>query len=159
MVGLEQRKSKKISWAEAYLNGILSLKQWISVYNVRLAEIQDEMISYGGGGIGERVQTSPRGDALEKRVIRALERYGEIQEALFDKRDELWRKQDIAINRIMSLKDGNRKTFLMLHYIEGLNLVEISLRLGHSEPSRIYHLKDEALQYFEHEAVIHGWKK
>lgn len=148
----------KTKWSDAYLNGIRNLRRWINIYNMRLEEISQEMVSYGGGGIGEKVQTSPQGDALEKRVICAMEKYEKIQNNLLDKRLRLWQEQDIAISRIMELKDGSRKEFLMMYYIDGLNMTEIAMRLGHTEPSRIYHLKDEALDYFDKTATIKGWK-
>lgn len=155
-------KDKKLHaemWAEGYLNGIKSCQKWIDIYNMRLAEIADTMISYGGGIQADKVQTSPKGDALERRVIDGLERYGKIQEDILKRREELWARQDEAMERIMTLKDGNRKNFLLLHYIDGLTLTEVAMNLGHTEPSRIYHLKDEALRYFDQVGHAKGWHK
>lgn len=147
------------SWGEAYLNGIRALLRQIRMLNLRLDEIQEEMTTFGGSGYGERVQTSPRGDALEKKVIRAMEQYGKIQEDLLERRLELWKKQDVAVQRIQSLKDGNRKEFLLLYYIDGMSMTQVAMELGHAEPSSVYHLKDEALNYFNQAAELNGWKK
>ena len=143
--------------ARAYLEDVRSLYQWIRYRDKRVKDLEEDIVSYGGTQIGDRVQTSPRGDTLEKRVIKYVETIERMQMQIIEKKQELIEKQDDAFRRIMELKEGRRRDFLIMYYIEGLSYSDISFALGHSELSRVYHLRDEALEYFAQMWEQNGW--
>lgn len=145
-------------WARAYLGGIRNLYHWIRYMEKRIVSLEADIVSYGSTQTGDRVQSSPRGDQMERRVIKYVETIERLQVQLIEKKSQMLERQDEAFARIMELKEGHRRDFLVLYYIEGMSYAEISFEMGHSEQSRIYHLRDEAIEYFAKVARDRGWK-
>jgi hypothetical protein len=146
-------------WSKAYLNGVLLRWKWVDIYTIRLSQLRDQIITYGSGGLGERVQTSPTGDALEKRVLKFIEDTDRIQIALYDKLEEANAMQDEASERIMQLKPGRCQTLLIDHYIRRIEFGELSDLYGYEDGNTIYKVHQRALEYFEEIANSAGWKK
>lgn len=147
-------------WSEAYLSGVRNRWVMVDYYERRIKQLEDQLIAYGSAGIsGERVQSSPKRDSLEKRVIRFVENEEKIIVKFYDQLEAANEKQDEAMERIGCLKDGNRKNFLIEYYVNRLSIREIAELFGHSDEASTRNLKAKALEYFEKAADENGWKK
>lgn len=146
-------------WAEAYLNGVLNRWKWVDIYKLRIEQLRENIIIYGTMGTGDKVQSTPTGDALERKVLKFIEDTKRAQIALLDKINEAEKKQDEAIERIMSMKPGRRRDILYDHYICKISFEELTDRYGYSDGKTIYKVHRRALEYFEYIANREGWKK
>ena len=148
------------SWSEAYLNAVRSRWTLIDYYSTRLKQLQEQLTSYGGSAsIGERVQSSPTHNELEKRVLKFIDEEEKIMLKIYDLLEEANREQDETMDRIGCLKEGNRKNFLIEYYVNKLSIKEIMALFGHSDEGSTRNLKMKALEYFEKAADENGWKK
>lgn len=151
---------KETKWSEAYLSGVRNRWVMVDYYERRIKQLEDQLLAYGSAGInGERVQSSPKRDSLEKRVIRFVENEEKIIVKFYDQLEAANEKQDEAMERIGCLKDGNRKNFLIEYYVNRLSIREIMALFGHSDEGSTRNLKMKALEYFEKAADENGWKK
>lgn len=147
-------------WSEAYLSGVRNRWVMVEYYEKRIKQLEDQLLSYGGASFsGERVQSSPKRDSLEERVIRFVENEGKVVERFYDQLEAANEKQDEAMERICCLKEGNRKNFLIEYYVNRLSIREIMEQFGHSDEGSTRNLKMKALEYFEKTADENGWKK
>lgn len=149
----------KTGWSEAYLGGVRNRWVMVDYYEKRIRQLEDQLMSFGSGGLGERVQSSPKRDSLENRVIRFVENEEKIIVKFYDLLEVANEKQDEAMERIGCLKEGNRKNFLIEYYVNRLSIKEISAMFGHSDEASTRNLKTKALEYFEQMADENGWKK
>ena len=145
------------AWARAYLNGIISRWRWVDIFQTRISQLREQIITYGGTGAGEKVQTSPSGDAMEKRVIAFIEKTNKLTMALYDKIDEANERQAEAEERIMCLKTGKCQDLLIDHYLCQKSFERIKEEYCYSDISAVYKLHERALKYFTEVAEINGW--
>ena len=150
-------KSVKYEWARAYLNGVISRWKWVDIFQTRIEQLREQMITYGGSDMGERVQTSPSGDALEKKVIAFIEKTNKLTMALYDKIDEANERQAEAEMRIMSLKVGKCQDLLIDHYLMRKSFEQIKEEYYYSDINTVYKLHERALEYFTEVAIANGW--
>lgn len=149
---------KDTRWSKAYLAGLRTRWYQINILGRQIQNYRDQMNTYGGSVLGDKVQTSPRGDALENRVIKWMERMEKLTLALYDKLDEANDLQLEAIWRINELKDGRCKDLLNCYYIERMSMNEIYQLFGYESEQSVYKLHTRALEYFETMAEERGWK-
>lgn len=146
-------------WSEAYLGGVRNRWVMVDYYNRRIRELKEQIMTFGWSDLGDRVQTSPKRDVLENRVIRFVEHEEQIVLKFYDLLEDANEKQDEAMERISTLKEGNRKNFLIEYYVKRLSIREIATLFGHSDEASTRNLKVKALEYFEQAADENGWKK
>lgn len=146
-------------WSRNYLNGIRTRWYQIDIWQRQIENFREQMQSFGGSAAGERVQTSPKGDALEKRVLKYVEKIDKLTMALYDKLDEANDMQVEAMDRICTLSDGRCKDLLNCYYVQRLSMGEIAGVFGYDSIESAYKLHIRALEYFEEMADKNGWKK
>ena len=144
--------------AQRYLDEVRDMRLLIKKKDEKIAEIRMRMESIGSNVSDERIQTSPRHDALEMRVIKSIEECKKLELETLEMLSTYWKMQEVAYNRIMKLKDGKRREFLLLYYIDCKSYTEISYMFNHDEESSIYHLRDLAIKYFCDVAEKRKWK-
>ena len=97
----------------------------------------------------ERVQSSPRQDALEMQVIKATERLEKIDRLLRKKIVMYQLRHNQARAEIRNLPEGQCRRFLLDYYIEGKSWDEIFKEYGFKEISSPYHLQERAVKFYE----------
>lgn len=147
----------EIAWAKAYLNGIISRWKWVEIYQMQLERLQEQLITYGGGGLGEKVQSSPMGDALEKRVIKFVSDVTELKLKFYDQLDAANERQKEASARIMCLKVGKCQDILLDHYVRQISFTDLANAYGYDSELSIYKLHERAIRYFAEVAKENGW--
>lgn len=150
---------KKWDWAESYLGGVRALRYKLRYLDGKIKNLADEIYSRGGIEYGERVQTSARGDSLERSVIQYVDELTKLQHEYEAQYISLQKRQDEAFNRIDLMNDGRLKDFLMRFYIDGVSEVEYASNAGYIDFNTVYKVKDRALKYFTELAESEGWKK
>lgn len=148
-----------IEWAKAYLGGVRALRYRLKYLNQKIGDLRDEILSRGSSVLGERVQTSAKGDALENAVIRYVDELTKLQKEYERQYIILQRRQDEAFDRIDKLKEGRQKDFLIRYYIDGVSEVEYANEAGFQDFGSVYHVKSRALNDFATMAKIRGWNK
>lgn len=148
-----------IGWSKAYLNGVRSRWVMVDYYSRRIQNLEEQLVTFGGGGFGEKVQSSPRHDALEARVLKFIENEEKIILKFYDLLEDANAKQDEAMDRISLLKEGHRKDFLIEYYVNRLSIREIADQFEHADEDSTRKLQRLALEYFEEMAELYSWKK
>lgn len=104
---------------ETYLQSARDLKFRIEQMQEERDEIVRTMTSIKStSDYSERVQTSPQGDGLEKKVLRTLERLEKMDRALLKKIVILQFRRDGIRNRVCRMKEGQSRRFLIDYYIK-----------------------------------------
>ena len=152
------QRSKKWEWAEAYLGGVRALRHKLKYLDGKLRNLAEEILSRGGIEYGDKVQTSAKGDALEKKVIEYVDELTRLQNEYESQYIALQKKQDEAFDRIDMLEEGRLKDFLIQYYINGVSEVEYASAAGFLGFNTIHKVKDRALEYFTKVAEDQGWK-
>lgn len=147
------------TWSETYLNAVRSKWTMVDYYFDRLKQVEVQLTSISGSRIGERVQSSPAHDALERRVLDSIDEEERIMLKLCDMLGEANAQQDEAMERISTLKEGHRKDFLIEYYVKRKSIKSIADIFEHSDMGSTRNLKLKALEYFETMADLNGWKK
>lgn len=147
------------TWSETYLNAVRSRWVMVNYYSERIKQLETQLTSLGGSSLGERVQSSPTHDALERRVLDFIDEEERIMLKLCDLLGEANAQQDEAMERISTLKEGHRKDFLIEYYIKRKSIKTIADVFEHSDIGSTRNLKLKALEYFETMADLNGWKK
>lgn len=128
---------------ETYLQSARDLKFRIEQMQEERDEIVRTMTSIKStSDYSERVQTSPQGDGLEKKVLRALERLEKMDRALLKKIVILQFRRDGIRNRVCRMKEGQSRRFLIDYYIKCKSWGEIFEEYA-IEPD--YHIKKRAI--------------
>ena len=96
-----------------------------------------------------RVQTSPAGDALENAVIASIGEIEKLDEKIRKIRDQLYKRSSDALEKIMELKEGQCRRFLVDYYIHCESLAKITKQYGFTNKKTTYSLKKRAIKYFE----------
>lgn len=136
--------------AKAYLDGIRSCRLNLVKYELSIARIRYELehpltgISYEADKVGG----SPKGDALEKKVIKYLELLGKHEELYVAKQMELETLISEAEQKIIALPDGREKDYLYAVYIEGVPELDFGIEVGHTVIQSTYNLQCRAIKLF-----------
>ena len=134
----------KLVKAKDYLKQIEILDKCIDQKQIECDELKLRAESTGGIQYGDRVQTSPNGDTLEKKVVKYVQIEQEINE-MIDKFVDM--KHEI-INQIQGLSDVKHIDVLFKKYVQYKSLEQIAVEMNYSYPY-IRELHGYALADFE----------
>lgn len=142
--------------AKDYLQSIRDLRFKIEDLKKERVDVLTNMIVVKStSDYSERVQSSPRQDALEMQVIKATERLEKIDKTLRKKIVMYQLKHNQARAEIRNLPEGQCRRFLLDYYIDGKSWDEIFKEYGFKEISSPYHLQERAVKlyekYYQHE--------
>lgn len=128
---------------ETYLQSARDLKFRIEQLQEERDEIVRAMMSIKStSDYSERVQTSPQGDGLERKVLRTMERLEKMDHTLIKKIVVLQIRRDGIRNRVCRMKEGQSRRFLIDYYVKCKSWGEIFEEYV-IEPD--YHIKKRAI--------------
>lgn len=126
-----------------YLSQIRRLDLMIRQRIEQKAELE-QLNGLSGQGIGEKVQSSPKGEAAFVRMVEKIDAINEEVNALIDRYVDL---KNTIIKQIQALRDSRYAEILFKRYVEGKRLETISIEMGYSY-HRIRHIHGYALKVF-----------
>lgn len=136
--------------AKEYLQSIRELRFKIVDLQKERSEVLANMIVVKStSDYSERVQSSPKQDALEMQVIRATEQMEKLDKLLRKKIVLYQYRHNKARAEIRNLPEGQCRRFLLDYYIEGKSWEEIFQEYGFKEISSPYHLQERAVRLYE----------
>lgn len=136
--------------AKEYLQSIRDLRFKIADLQKERSEVLANMIVVKStSDYSERVQSSPKQDALEMQVIRATEQMEKLDKLLRKKIVLYQYRHNKARAEIRNLPEGQCRRFLLDYYIEGKSWEEIFQEYGFKEISSPYHLQERAVRLYE----------
>lgn len=127
-----------------YLKQIEKLDKCIDQKQIECDSLRLLAESTGGIQYGERVQTSPQGDMLEKKVVKYVQMEQEIND-MINKFVDLKHK---IIDEIQGLSEVKHIDVLFKKYVQYKSLEQIAVEMNYSYPY-IKELHGYALQDFE----------
>ena len=151
------KRRMDFKWSLDYLNKVLEAKRKVEIQNKKLDDLRAEMCSIKGAGYEERI-TGIGNNAVEDKMIEYIALRDEYMVSWIDSRAYQLKIQEEAIERIMLLRPGRCREFLLRRYVYGISEPEIAIEFGYVEDSSIYHLRKRALEKFERMATARGWK-
>lgn len=132
---------------ESYLQSARDLKFRIEQLEEERAEILETMTLIKSiSDYSERVQTSPQGDGLERKVIQIMERLEKKDQEIIGKVVTLRIRRENIRNRICRMREGQSRRFLIDYYIKCKSWDQI-FREYQIEPD--YHIKKKAIEELE----------
>lgn len=136
--------------AKEYLQSIRDLRFKIVDLQKERSEVLANMIVVKStSDYSERVQSSPKQDALEMQVIKATEQMEKLDKLLRKKIVLYQYRHNKARAEIRNLPEGQCRRFLLDYYIEGKSWEEIFQEYGFKEISSPYHLQERAVRLYE----------
>jgi hypothetical protein len=136
--------------AKAYLDGIRSARLNITKIELSIARLRYDL-EHPLTGIAydkDKVSSSPRGDAMERQVMRYLELLGKHEQLYVLRKTELEQKVFEAELRIMKLPDGRARDFLLRHYVDGVSEIDYAIEAGYETTASVYKLRIRAIKLF-----------
>lgn len=135
---------------EDYLQTARDMKFRIDDLERERMDVMSNMITIKStSDYSDRVQSSPRQDALENQVIRITEQMERLDKKLMKERARLIAKRhDIRI-KICRMKEGQSRRFLLDYYIECKSWQQIFTEYGYTSIESAYRLKCRAINDFE----------
>ena len=115
--------------AKDYLKQIERLDKCIEQKQIECDELRLRAGSTGGIQYGERVQTTPSGDALEKKVVKYVQLEQEIDE-MIDRFVDLKHK---IIDEIQELSEVKHIDVLFKRYVQYKSLEQIAVEMNYSD--------------------------
>lgn len=135
---------------EDYLQSARDMKFRIDDLEKERMDIMSCMITVKStSDYSDRVQSSPRQDALENQVIRIVERMEQLDKKLINLRARLISKRHDIRAKICRMKEGQSRRFLMDYYIECKTWQQIFNEYGYTSIESAYRLKRRAIKDFE----------
>lgn len=95
------------------------------------------------------IQSSPAPDTLENDVIKTLERLERLDNQIKNLETKLEQRRSEALDRIMEMKEGQNRRFLIDYYIKCLSLNKITKEYKYQNDRNVYILKKRAVKNFE----------
>lgn len=95
------------------------------------------------------IQSSPSPDKLENDVIRTIEQIERLDDKIINIKTRLEHRRDEALDRIMRMKEGQSRRFLIDYYIRCLSIKRISSEYSFRNERTVYSLKKRAIKNFE----------
>ena len=125
--------------------------------NFRLIELEKErldvmsnMVSIkSASDYSDRVQSSPRQDALENQVIKITEKLERLDKKIIRERANLLAKRHDIRAKICKMKEGQSRRFLLDYYIECKSWQQIFDEYKYTKIESAYNLKVRAINDFE----------
>ena len=99
--------------AKEYLQQIANMECKINILRLELEDLKEKALSIGGSGFGERVQTSPTGDALERKVAKIIDKENELSDYIL----KAVNIRNKIVLQITGLKDTRYMQILHMHYV------------------------------------------
>lgn len=130
--------------AKDYLKQVEILDKCIEQKQIECDELRLLAGSTGGIQYGERVQTSPNGDSLEKKIVKYVQLEQEINE-MIDRFVDLKHK---IIDQIQGLPEIKYIDVLFKRYVQYKSLEQIAVEMNYTYPY-IRELHGYALANFE----------
>lgn len=135
---------------EEYLQSARDMKFRVDEIENERLDIMSNMITVKStSDYSDRVQSSPRQDALENQVIRIIEQMEKINKRLIKERAKLVQKRHDIRAKICRMKEGQSRRFLMDYYIECKTWQQIFTEYGYTSIESAYRLKCRAIKEFE----------
>lgn len=135
---------------EDYLQTARDIKFRIDDLEKEKRDIMETMITVKStSDYSDRVQSSPRQDALENQVIRIIERMEKLDRKLNKERARLITTRHNIRTKICQMKEGQGRRFLMDYYIECKSWQDIFSEYGYTSIESAYRLKCRAIKDFE----------
>ena len=136
--------------AQEYLQSIRDLRfKIVDLQKERNEVLANMIVVKSTSDYSERVQSSPKQDALEMQVIRATEQMEKLDKLLRKKIVLYQYRHNKARAEIRNLPEGQCRRFLLDYYIEGESWEEIFQEYGFKEISSPYHLQERAVRLYE----------
>ena len=130
--------------AKEYLMQIEKLDTCINQRQVECDELREMMHSVGAISYDEKVQSSPRADALERRVVK----YVEMEQKINNMIDEFVDLKHEIINQIQLLSDEKHISVLFKRYVQYKSFEQIAVEMNYSY-QYVRELHGYALEEFE----------
>lgn len=130
--------------AKEYLEQLSVLNEMIDQNVERLGELRELAGSTGGIQYGERVQTSPSGDVLEKKVVK----YVQLEQEISNEIDKFADAKEQIIREIRGLHNKNYIQVLYKIYVQFKSVRDVSKEIGKSYGYTI-ELHNKALSAFK----------
>lgn len=135
---------------EDYLQSARDIKFRIDEIEKERMDIMSNMISIrSASNFSDRVQSSPRQDALENQVIRISEKLERLDKKLIKERANLLTRRHDIREKICKMKEGQSRRFLLDYYIECKTWQQIFDEYGYTSIESAYRLKCRAINDFE----------
>lgn len=135
---------------EDYLQTARDIKFRIDDLEKERMDVMSNMITIKStSDYSERVQSSPRQDALENQVIRITEKLEQLDKRLIKERARLISKRHDIRTKICHMKEGQSRRFLLDYYIECKSWQQIFDEYGYTSIESAYRLKCRAINDFE----------
>ena len=133
---------------DKYLQSIRDLRTKIELYERMKHEIEEAQICIKASAPDEdRIQTSRKG--IEARILRNMEKIKELDSWIVAARTKQLTRQDQAQRKILQLKEGQCKQFLLDYYIFGKSEKEIAKEYRYIDRNSVYNLKARSLKLFK----------
>lgn len=136
--------------AEQYLQSIRNAKARIHELEKLKEEINMNIITIKAMNVtGDRVQSSPKKDGLELQAIKAIEKMESIDKRIIKEREKYIIKKNNAINKILKMKEGQCRRFLIDYYINCKSEIQIAQEYRYNSIDSLRSLKKRSIKYFE----------
>ena len=129
--------------AKQYLRQLTKLELNIMVLTEELEERRTRLTSTAAPQLGEKVQSSPKGDVFASMMAALADK--ELQRAELIYAYE--RQRDIIVEQILGMENATQSTVLYMRYVKHNSLGDIAKALIYSY-DRICHIHGEALMAF-----------
>ena len=139
-----RKEGKESMKAKEYLKQIEKLDKCIDQKQIECDALRLMAEGTGGMQYGDKVQTSPKGDTLEKKVVK----YVQIEQEINDMIDNFIDLKHKIITEIQGLSDVKHIDVLFKKYVEYKSLEQIAVDMHYSY-QYIRELHGHALQEFE----------
>lgn len=140
---------------EDYLQSARDMKFRLDDLEKERLDIMSAMITVKStSDYSDRVQSSPRQDALENQVIRIIEKMERMDKQLMKTRARLISLRHDIREKICSMKEGQSRRFLLDYYIECKSWQKIFTEYGYTSIESAYRLKCRAIKEFENISKI-----
>ena len=135
---------------EDYLQSARDMKFRLDDLEKERLDIMSVMITVKStSDYSDRVQSSPKQDALENQVIRIMEKMEKKDSKLLRMRSRLIALRHDLRHKICSMKEGQSRRFLLDYYIECKSWQQIFSEYGYTSIESAYRLKCRAIKDFE----------
>lgn len=140
---------------EDYLQSARDIKFRIDDLEKERMDVMSNMITIKStSDYSDRVQSTPRQDALENQVIKITEQMERLDKKLLKERARLIAKRHDIRAKICRMKEGQSRRFLLDYYIECKSWQQIFNEYGYTSIESAYRLKCRAIKDFEKSSKI-----
>lgn len=140
---------------EDYLQSARDIKFRIDDLEKERMDVMSNMITIKStSDYSDRVQSTPRQDALENQVIKITEQMERLDKKLMKERARLIAKRHDIRAKICRMKEGQSRRFLLDYYIECKSWQQIFNEYGYTSIESAYRLKCRAIKDFEKSSKI-----